>query len=365
MSWARGFRRLGFRVVFLEQILPAACFDESEAPSCIEESANLAYFNRVTERFGLAGSCALIDGNTGAAHGGLSRDEILALAPDAELLVNIGGHLPPPAVSGRFRRKAYIDIDPGFTQFWHAAGNAGAHLAGHDLFFTIGEHIGTTACSIPTVGIHWRHTRQPVVLDDWPVTPATDPDRFTTVASWRGAFGPVQFGGRTFGLKVHEFRKFIELPQRVKQTVEIALDIHPGDAKDRALLETHGWQLAPPAQASADPDAFRRYVQQSGGEFSVAQGIYVETNSGWFSDRTVRYLASGKPALVQDTGFSDVLPCGKGLVPFRTFEQAIAGAAGIAANYDEHAAAARAVATSHFDSDVVLRRLLEEAGVAL
>jgi len=118
------------------------------------------------------------------------------------------------------------------------------------------------------------------------------------------------------------------------------------------------------AEASADPEAFRRYIRGSGGEFSVAQGIYVETNSGWFSDRTVRYLATGKPALVQDTGFSDVLPCGKGLVPFRTLDDAIAGAADIAANYDQHAAAARAIAASHFDSDLVLGRLLEESGVA-
>jgi len=365
LSWVRGLRRLGYRVLFLEQIAPDVCRDEKGDACTIEASTNLAYFKAVTERFGLAGSGALIDASTGAAHGGLTRGEILTLASDAELLINISGHLTLPAVFDRFHRKAFIDIDPGFTQFWHASGNPGAHLAGHDLFFTIGERIGTDSCSIPTGGIGWRHTRQSVVLDDWPITPATDRDRFTTVASWRGAFGPVQFGAKRFGLKVHEFRKFVDLPRRVKQTLEIALDIHAGDAMDRALLETHGWRLISPGEVAFDPHSFRRYVQQSGGEFSVAQGIYVETNSGWFSDRTVRYLASGKPALVQDTGFSDLLPCGKGLVPFRTLEQASAGAAEIAANYDEHAAAARAIAVSYFDSDVILSRFLQESGVAV
>jgi hypothetical protein len=365
LSWARGMRRLGFRVIFLEQIAPAACVGESGGLCDVERSDNLAYFQAMTEQFGLAGSCALIDESSGDAHGGLTRKELLDLAPQAELLVNISGHLTLPELFARFRRKTYIDIDPGFTQFWHAQGNAGAHLLGHDLFFTIGQHIGTAGCCIPTSGIHWRHTRQPVVLDDWPVCRADDPDRLTTVASWRGAFGSVTFEEQRFGLKVHEFRKFIDLPRRVAQTLEVALDIHRADEKDREQLEAHGWRVVSPRQVAADPFAFRRYVQHSGGEFSAAQGIYVETNSGWFSDRTVRYLASGKPALVQDTGFSDVLPGGKGLVPFRTLEQAIAGAADIAANYDEHVAAARAIATSCFDSDHVLGRLLEESGVAL
>jgi hypothetical protein len=210
--------------------------------------------------------------------------------------------------------------------------------------------------------------RQPVVLDDWPVTEAEEPGRFTTVASWRSSFGPVHFGGRAYGLKLHEFRKFLALPRLVRESAEravfeIALDIHPGDARDRAALEEHGWRLTDPRAAAGDPDAFRRFVQASAAEFSVAQGVYVDTNSGWFSDRTVRYLASGKPALVQETGFSARLPSGTGLVPFRTPDEAAAGAARILQDYEAHCHAARRLAESHFHSDEVLARFVNDAGI--
>ena len=188
--------------------------------------------------------------------------------------------------------------------------------------------------------------------------------RFTTIASWRGPFGPVQSGGKTFGLKVHEFRKIIELPQRVPHAFEIALDIHPADQRDRDALERNGWRIVDPKMVAADPTAFRDYVQGSAAEFSVAQGIYVDTNSGWFSDRSVRYLASGKPVLVQDTGFGKRYPVGEGIVPFRTLDEAVAGADEIVRNYERHCRAARVLAETYFNSDLVLRRMLDEVGIA-
>jgi hypothetical protein len=200
-----------------------------------------------------------------------------------------------------------------------------------------------------------------VLLEDWPfVDPHAGFNRFTTIASWRGSFGQVEAGGRRFGLKVHEFRKVIDLPRLAGLDFEIALDIHPADVRDRDSLLAHGWQLVDPKAASGDPFDFRRYVQQSGAEFSVAQGIYVETNSGWFSDRTVRYLASGKPALVQDTGFSRHLPVGRGLMTFRTPQEAADGARHIAREYEAHAEAARAIATDFFKSDIVLGKVLDD-----
>jgi hypothetical protein len=263
----------------------------------------------------------------------------------------------------RLRRKVYIDLDPGFTQFWHAAGSAGPRLAGHDSYFTIGENIGAPGCHIPTGDIRWLQTRQPVVLERWPVAPGAL-DRFTTIASWRGPYGPVRHDGRTYGLKVHEFRKFLTLPEQTQQHFEIALDIHPADGGDRDALLRHGWRIVEPRKVVPDPRAFRWYVQTSGAEFSVAQGIYVETHSGWVSDRTVRYLASGKPALVQDTGFSRNYPVGEGLVAFNTLEEAIAGAERIRRDYSAHCAAARAIAETYFDSNIVLSQLLDEAGVS-
>jgi hypothetical protein len=364
LSWVRGLQQLGFRVVFVEQIAHAACVDEAGTAVPFAQSANLSYFRQVTERFDLADSAVLIEEESSQIYG-CSYGELVDLVTEAELLINVSGHLRLEPLMQRIRHKVFVDIDPGFTQFWHAAGNPGARLAGHDHYFTIGENIGTDECSIPTSGIPWRPTRQPVVLGDWPVVTTPPPIRFTTVASWRGPFGSIDYGGQTYGLKVHEFRKVIDLPQRTPLPFEIALAIHPADDQDRRALLAHGWTLEDPRTVAVDPIAFRRYVRDSGAEFSVAQGVYVETNSGWFSDRTVRYLASGKPVLVQDTGFDRTLPVGDGLLSFRTLDDAVAGAEEIARNYEHHCRAARALAEEYFDSDMVLGRLVAEIGIAL
>jgi hypothetical protein len=362
LSWALGLKKLGFNVYFVEQIDREGCVDAGGAITTFEHCANLKYFREVIEQFGLSGSAALIYENGQQTHG-LAYPDLLDAVETADLLINISGHLTLEPLMRRLRRKAYVDIDPGFTQFWHNAGNTGLRLGGHDYYFTIGENIGTSVCYIPTGDIQWRRTRQPVVLEHWPVSTEGSPDRFTTVASWRGPYGPIQYDGRTLGLKVHEFRKFIELPERSQQRFEIALKIHPADEKDLNLLQHHGWHIADPEVVAPDPGGFRRYIQKSGAEFSVAQGVYVETGSGWFSDRTVRYLASGKPALVQDTGFSQNLPVGDGLLAYRTLHEAILGAESVAGDYDRHRRAARSLAEAYFDSDKVLGRLAEDVGL--
>jgi hypothetical protein len=351
LSWIRGLQRLGIDVWFVEQLADSMAQDD-RAP---------AWFRSVTERFELADSAALLAGDESLV--GPSLDELREVATEATL-VNISGHLTLPRLFEAFRRRVLVDIDPGFTQFWHEAGLAGANVEGHDVYFTIGELIGTDDCPIPTVGIDWIPVRQPVVLDDWPLAAEGEAERFTTVATWRGPYGTVEVAGRTYGLKVHEFRKFIELPQRSEQRFEIALDIHPGDERDLAALRDHGWSVADPQRVAGDPDALRSYIQGSGAEFSAAQGMYVDTACGWFSDRTVRYLASGKPAVVQETGFSRLLPVGTGLIGFRTLDEAADAVADIGARYAEHSEAARRIAEEYFDSDRVLPSFCEQAGIA-
>jgi hypothetical protein len=360
LSWVRGLQRLGLDVWFVEQIDPATCVDADGAPAPFAESENRRYFDAVMAEFGLSSRASLLLAD-GRESSGVPVDELAGAAGEAELLVNISGHLQMPELLRGPRRRAYVDLDPGFTQFWHADGWPG--LNGHDSYFTVGENIGTPGCDIPTGGIEWRPVPPPVVLADWPLSEGSGAGRFTTVGAWRGAFGAIERDGHTYGLKVHEFRKVMELPTKVAQDFEIALDIYPGDDRDRESLEANGWHLVRPADAVRGPLAFRSYVQGSGAEFSVAQGIYVDTNSGWFSDRSVRYLASGRPALLQDTGFSRNYPVGEGLVPFGTLEEAAAGAVRIAADYDAHRAAARSLAEERFDSDKVLPRFLAEAGM--
>jgi hypothetical protein len=351
LGWVTGLRRLGCDVYFVEQIASA-------------DSLKREWFRSVTEWFGLADRAALVDVR-GEECVGVRWSRLREIAAAADLLVNLGGHLTLQSLLTGVRRKVYVDVDPGYTQVWHADPGTPFTIAGHDDYFTIGENIGAADCEIPTGGIRWRPIRQPVVLDDWPVAAPREPGRFTTVASWRGAYGPLEFAGRTFGVKAHEFRKVLPLPRRVNQAAfEIALDIHPADVKDLSALGENGWRLTEPLAAAGTPDDFRRYIRESAAEFSVAQGVYAETNSGWFSDRTVRYLASGKPALVQDTGFGRHLPVGEGLIAFRTLDEAAAGAERILTDYDRQCWAARAIAEGFFDSDKVLGRFLREVGVA-
>ena len=362
LNWALGVKKLGFNVYFLEQIDKESCVDEGGLPTEFENCVNLEYFRKVMSEFGLGDSSALVYEN-GLKVDGMSSKELGELLTSADLVFNITGHLKLPSLAGCGGCKIYIDLDPGFTQYWHQAGLLDKQFKNHDLYFTIGEAIGKPSCSIPTGDIHWHTTRQPVVLEQWPVSNRGAPERFTTIAGWRDTYGPLKHEGQILGLKVHEFRKFIKLPQFVSQVCEIALDIHPEDQKDLDLLHRHGWKIKNPRTLVPGPDSFRRYIQDSGAEFSVAKEIYVKTTSGWFSDRTVRYLASGKPVLVQDTGFSKVYPVGKGLLAFRNLEEAIAGANSISQEYVNHCKAARLLAEEWFDSEKVLGVLVEQAGV--
>jgi hypothetical protein len=347
LSWTEGLRRLGTEVCFVEQI------DGLRAEQ-------LDWFRSVTERFGLDGAAWLVAADGAVLHGP-GHEELLDAAASADVLLNIGGHLTVPELFARPRRRVYLDDDPGFTQFWHGTRNGGARLEGHDLFFTFGANIGRPECGIPAGGADWRVTRPPIVLDDWPVATAAEHHRFTTIATWRGPYGRVEVNGHVYGLKLDEFRKFAELPTQASQRFELALDIHPNETPDLELLAATGWKLVDPRAVASTPEAFRSYVGGSGAEFSVAQGIYVETGSGWFSDRSVRYLASGKPVLVQDTGFGRELPVGEGLLSFSTLNEAVAGAARIAADYEAHCRSARALAEEWFDSDRVVGALLEDA----
>lgn len=346
MSWVDGLLACGLDTWFVEELSPSAW--GGETARCVE------WFAAVEERFGMDGRAILLDADsTEVLHGPTSL-------PEGDLLVNISGH--SRTLLGSCRRRAYVDIDPGYTQIWHLQG-ADLGLGRHDVHFTVGQNVGHPGCAVPDAGFAWWAVLPPVVLDDWPAAPPCAVDRFTTVASWRGGFAPVEHDGVRYGVKAHEFRRFIDLPQRIPATLEVALDIHDADHADRRRLEDLGWRLVDPVVASGDVDRFRAYVHGSPAELSVAQGVYVGTRSGWFSDRTARYLASGRPALVQDTGFGSDLVTGEGLVTFRTVDEAVAGAADIRSRPDEHAAASRRFAEQHLDAMVVLPRFLEQAGV--
>jgi len=253
----------------------------------------------------------------------------------------------------------FLDLDPGYPQMWRELGLADL-LAGHDRFVTLGANVGRPECAIPDCGVEWIATPPPVDLARWTPTWVDEPGRaFTTVATWRNPYGTVAFDGVTYGSRVHEFRRFVELPRLVGAEFELALDIDAAETRDLRALEANGWRLVDPRRVAGTPAAYRDYIRGSRAELCVAQQMYVATRSGWLSDRSVCYLASGKPVLAQDTGLRDRYPVGEGLLVFSTVEEAAAGVEEIERDYERHSAAARALAEQHFDARKVLGRLLE------
>jgi hypothetical protein len=323
-------------------------------------AANLTLLGNLLGAFGFGDSYAvLVDG--GRRTVGMSRAALVERVRASTLLLDVMGYLGDDELLDAAPLTVFLDIDPGFGQMWFDLGLADV-LSGHDLYVTIGENVGRPGCDIPTCGREWITSRQPVVLAEWDAQ-GVNGGAFTSIGVWRGPYGPLQHHGRTYGLRVHEFRKFAALPRLSGLRFEAALDMHPDDVADVELLTSNGWHLLDPLALTGDPWSYRSFIRRSLAELMVAKGVYVDTRSGWFSDRSICFLASGKPVLAQDTGIGDLYPTGRGLLTFSTIDEALEGAERIARDYRSHAAAARAIAVEHFDSDRVLGRLLERVGV--
>ncbi|HEX5593776.1 MAG TPA: hypothetical protein VFX35_10560 [Solirubrobacterales bacterium] len=348
LNYLLGFRALGHEVLFLDRLTPETAADPSERDRCV------AWLVETMEAAGLADSYSLFLGEETV---GLPRQVVLERLRGSELLLNVMGFVNDEEVLATSPRNVFLDIDPGFGQMWRQLDLHDA-FAGHDVFVTVGEKIGEENCLIPTCGLEWVTTPHPIALDEWPVVPGGE--RFTSVGSWRGPYDPIEFEGRRFGLRAHELRKLVALPTLVEPEIELALEIDPADEGDREALLRNGWRLADPGSVGGDLEAYRRYVQGSAAELMVAKGIYVEARSGWFSERSIAYLASGKPVVALDTGFSERYPTGEGLIAFDDLEGARAGVEAVRGDWERHSRAAREIAAEHFDARRVLRRLLEE-----
>jgi hypothetical protein len=346
LQYLLGFRELGWEVTLVDRL-------DAEAPR-----AGLGYLAETMERFGLADdwSVLLPDGESA----GLSRPVVGRRLASSDLLLNVMGYLDAEDLPAAPPLRVFLDVDPGFGQMWRQLGLADP-FAGHDRFVSVGLDVGSAGCGVPDCGLDWIPTLPPVALDHWPV--ASGGSAFTSVATWRGPYGPVEYEGCTYGLRVHEFRRFLPLPERVPAAeFELSLAIDPGDAADVERLKGAGWKLLDPGVVAADPDAYRRFIQGSGAEFTVAKGMYVDTESGWFSDRSACYLASGKPVVAQETGFGAHLPTGEGLLSFSTLEEAVDAVEGVRGDPARHARAAREIAEEHLGATRVLGLLIDELG---
>lgn len=353
LQYVLGLRRLGHDVFLIEPVV-------LEGP--LEESVQAAYFRRVAADHGLEGNAALV--RTGSAETcGLPYDRLREIGRRSDLLLNISGMLTDAELIGAIPLRAYLDLDPAFVQIWHAAKGLDMRFAGHTHFVTIGQAIGQPGCDVPTCGLPWIATLQPVVLARWPAAGPIVHDALTTVGNWRG-YGSIEHAGVVYGQKAHSLRPLMSLPARTRERFLLALAIHPDERQDLDALAANGWQLADPAGVAGTPARYQAFIQGSKAELGIAKGGYVASQCGWFSDRSVCYLASGRPVIAQETGFSRFLPTGAGLFAFATAEDVLAAIEELNRDYCRHARAARALAEDCFDSDKVLSHLLESIGAA-
>jgi hypothetical protein len=350
LNWALGLRSVGCRVIWLESNPPRISVDVTRE--------RLSILRRHLEPHGFH-EIALASSNGGPPARPLTDDcvSLADAAAEADLLLDLR-HTRSRNDTKRFSRTAFVDIDPGQLQLWMEAGETDG--AEYDRYFTIGETVGTARARFPDCGLTWIYTPPPVFLDEWAVAPSTPGAAYTTVTHLYA--GTVEIDGEKYNNdKRTAFMEYLELPSRAHQRLELALCLGTDDSQDRPIFERAGWRVRDAWDVTATPQDYAAYIRSSRGEFSCAKPSCLLLQNAWISDRTICYLASGKPAVVEYTGPSRYLPDAEGLFRFRNVEQAAAMLEAAESDYERHSRAARALAEEHFDARQVMARVLEQA----
>ena len=358
MQYAQGLRQLGCDVYWMENF---CCSDDEQ-----RDAAALETFRARMERFGLGGKLILYMSQGPAvapvltsAYVGMTQAEAEAIFAQADLLLNFH-YAINPALLARFRRTALVDIDPGLLQFWISRGQLA--VPRHDCYVTTGETVGTSGARFPDCGVRWIHVPPPVCLEHWPYRFAPGAEAFTTVSTWSADTWLVDGQEAYENTKRVAFLQFAELPRLTRQPLELALFLRTKeDLAEGRLMESHGWRIRRSGEVAARPESYQAYIQGSRGEFSCAKPSCMKFQNAWISDRTLCYLASGKPAVVQSTGPSSFLANGEGMFRFATLREAAAALEAVNADYERHSRAARQIAETHFDAKQILGRLLSYA----
>jgi hypothetical protein len=360
LQYLVGLSRLGFEVFYAEDS-GAPPYDPARLTVTDDPEPNVAFVRRAMARVGLADRWVYWDLGTDR-YFGLGRDALFDLYRTSGSIWNLCGATRLRAEHHQGAKLLYIETDPVFEQLRIAKGAPGARAIAdeHDVLFTYGENLGAADCPVPLAGIVWHPTRPPVVCDLWEGSAPLDPPYFTTVATWENKGKDVEFEGETYRWSKHlNFLHYLPVPKRCGVEFEVAIR-PPGESEARRLRES-GWRVVDPLSVSADLAAYARFVRGSRGEFTVAKDIYVRPNSGWFSDRSVCYLAAGRPVITQETGFSKFVPVGRGLLAFRDLEEACAAVDAVNRDYEMHRRAARAIAHEYFAAEKVLAEMVRTA----
>jgi hypothetical protein len=359
LQWLVGLQELGHETYFVEKsTYPDSCYDPARGEMSNDCSTGVHALAGLLRPFGLAESWCFVDFDGG--YHGVSRERIEEILGSADLFIDMGTHgawLPEAAGTGL---RVLIDGEPAATQMrMQTKLQAGEELPRYDRYYTVGQNIGTAASSVPTAGREWRRIYYPVFSRLFATSAPPQDAPFTTIMSWE-AHDPVSYDGKIYGAKSSEFEKFVTLPSLTAAPIEIAVS---GKTVPKERLKSAGFRIRSPQDASLSFERYCEYIAQSRGEFSVCKNVFVETNSGWFGDRVGAYLASARPVVMQETGFSAHLPCGEGLFAVRTAEEAASAIDEICGNYVHHSRRARELALEYLDTRPVLGRFLSELGV--
>jgi hypothetical protein len=363
-QYALGLERLGFEVFYLEDT-GWQTYDPRKGEYGEDCSYAVQFLPRALGSLSPSLACRWRFRNMDGKTFGLADDAFEEALHSADLFLNVSGGTLMRDEYLACRRKVLIDSDPGWNHFrnyprWDANPRwYGSHgYRAHDFFFTYAERMGRPDCLLPSLGLKWQPTRPPVVMDCWRREPPGE--KWTTVMTWKNFQETIQYRGITYGTKEMEFGNVQELPTRVKAKLELAVG---GAQAPRDAWRVLGWSVVESEEISQTAEDYRHYIQRSRAEFSVAKNVYVATRCGWFSCRSVCYLAAGLPVVVQDTGFSEFIPQGQGLFAFRNLDEAVAAIDSVESNYPRHQQAALELARTHFASEVVLGDLLKRIGL--
>jgi len=362
LHYVEGFRRLGYDVYYVE--------DTGDWPYDPEQNAITSdcryivqFISRLMNWCGLPEHWAYRSGAQGGRTFGLSESQLSNLIERSDVLVNLTGATVLHDGYLRVPVRMYLETDPVLPQIEVAQGRQFTIdlLSAHTHYFTFGERLGAPDCGVPPTRFPYHPTRQAVILEWWD-SPVLAPLPFTTVASWKQTAKDIEWNGDTYHWSKHyEFLKFIDLPRRTQQPLELALSC--GDAEALQVLNSHGWRVIDALALTKDILPYRDYISGSRGEFTVAKDQNIRLRSGWFSDRSACYLAAARPVITQDTAFGAVLPTGEGLFAFSNMEEILAAFDAINSDYEKHSRAARAIAEEYFRAETVLAKMIEDSGL--
>ena len=359
LQYLLGLYQMGHDVFFLEDSgdTEYSCYDPSRNITDQNPSYGLKYASKVFKKTGLENRWGYYDRHQHQWHGPLAKTA-LKIIKDADLLLNLSCSNTLRSWLYDVPTRVLIDTDPVFTQIRNLEDQERLNFSKqHTAFFTFGENFKQEGCLIPDDGIPWKATRQPVVLDAWPVINGKKNASFTTIMKWESYPGK-EYNDQYFGMKAESFNDYMDLPKKTNSIMELAVS---DSATPKQRLIENGWQLTSPQNISSDPWQYQEYIQQSKAEFSIAKHGYVAGRTGWFSERSACYLASGRPVVLQDTGFSNWLETDFGLMHFNNANEALFAIEEINNNYEKHCRYARELAENYFSSDKILTELIENS----